>query len=430
MSYANGKVYVDTSVTPNIGVSVYDVQRALGTSENDVGSLCKHENINKWAKYKPMRLTQLTAITENGRQSVNYGIINIPTWTYLSRMATFLFGDRDSVAANTYPSCGYNNGIIYWDYAKPQGNAASPVSPYRLTDFSEYPVSANMKGYYHLAEAPIRGMATDAIDITPEGVLQIMFPFGTYNVNTLQFSDLTLPDAGSDPISGMYYGLLLKQKSGSGAGRTYVVTQADNIGQISALTPENMVVTIPLTESDATWAGTWNIMPIISKVKIETKTTSLSNYDGQYFVAMLPDHLQDISVTIQRAKAELLNVVAYRVEDSQQPTAYFIITLRNAVNENVSRNYRLFISICDSSGNLITNLSDNPRTFTGTVPANGAVDTPTFAIQISQLTSRQRENLYFKIRTAITGQGVVFKEEDNWQPTISGPIPIGSPTPV
>ena len=35
MSYANGVIYIDTSVTPNIGVSIYDVQQTLGTSINE-----------------------------------------------------------------------------------------------------------------------------------------------------------------------------------------------------------------------------------------------------------------------------------------------------------------------------------------------------------------------------------------------------------
>jgi hypothetical protein len=423
MSYANGKVYVDTTVTPYIGVSVYDVQRALGTNECDEGSLCRHDNINKWAKYKPVRLSQRYAVTENGRQSVNYGIINIPTWSYLSKMAAFLFTDNTTTKQNNAPSCGYNNGIIYWDYEKPQGSSGQNPSPYRIMDFSEYPFTASQKGYYHFAQAPVRGMETGEINVTPDGVLQVRFPLGVQNANTLTFADLTLPDMGSRPLSGMWYGILLKQVTGSITNRTYVITQSNTIGELSA---SYIVFDIPLGSGDANWAGVWHIQPIISSKKIDTLDTNISNHDGNYFVALLPDHLNDITVSIQKAKAEMTNVVAYRVEQSQQPTAYFTVTLKNATRENVSRNYSIYISICDINGNLISDLSNNPRQFTGTLPANGAVDSQTFSILISNLTSTQRANLYYKIRTVITGS-VVFTEEDNWY--LSGAIPEGSSPP-
>ena len=34
--------------------SIYDVQRALGNGSPDLGTLCKANTVNKWAKYKPV----------------------------------------------------------------------------------------------------------------------------------------------------------------------------------------------------------------------------------------------------------------------------------------------------------------------------------------------------------------------------------------
>lgn len=55
MSYANGVVYVDTSVTPNVGVSIYDVQRALGVGSDDTYTLATSQNIKLLSKKKPIR---------------------------------------------------------------------------------------------------------------------------------------------------------------------------------------------------------------------------------------------------------------------------------------------------------------------------------------------------------------------------------------
>lgn len=59
MSVNNGKI------TPPI--SIDDVKSVLGESSNDVATLCKSANINKWAKYKPMSIAKPFNITERDR---------------------------------------------------------------------------------------------------------------------------------------------------------------------------------------------------------------------------------------------------------------------------------------------------------------------------------------------------------------------------
>ena len=114
MSYANGVIYIDTSVTPNIGVSWYDVQRALGTSETDEGTLCTRPNINKWARYKPERAAGPTPLLHGS-----------------------IYGQTRTRKTNHFglevPFCTLDimNGKVYnilertetgWDYLKPQGD--------------------------------------------------------------------------------------------------------------------------------------------------------------------------------------------------------------------------------------------------------------------------------------------------------------------
>ena len=80
MSYNNNRITAP--------VSIRDVQRALGVSVQDLGTLCKHENINKWARYKPVRsLSKIVRpVTFAERKAVNFGL-DVP-WCASYRITT------------------------------------------------------------------------------------------------------------------------------------------------------------------------------------------------------------------------------------------------------------------------------------------------------------------------------------------------------
>lgn len=378
-------------------VSVYDVQRAVGASSPDVGTLCKDEHINKWAKFKPLKVAQIAPIGSSSRTSVNHGIINIPTWSYLSKMATFLFSDnRAQAAANgNGPSCGYSATMEYWDYDKPSGTSQSP---YRLTDFSEYPVpSSSPKGYYHGAQAPIAGMESTSIQISPEGVLQVRFPLGASDPCTLTLSDLTLPDAGSTPVGSMYFGLLLKQTSGTITSRTYAITQATMMSQISG---SYAVVEIPLTASDTNWVGTWKIFPIVSNVPISTLTTQISEYDGHYFFAPLPYHSQGITISIEYAQFNVNITNAFRASDGRYVTVSSTIT--NMCSE--SKNYRVHYIVYDAYDNVLATYDITSQS----AVAGGASVNRSSNIDCG---SSQSSAIRITATATVTDSGVVFKQQ-------------------
>lgn len=124
MPYSGGIIYVDDSTTPAAGVSIYDVQQALGITSRDVATLCGSSSINKWAKRKPVRLANVfVPITDAQRLSVNYGF-NVTDRT----------GTPDSIAL--LPS-----GSGTWAYLRPVSGF-----PFRLSDFN---------GYYKYAKCPM-----------------------------------------------------------------------------------------------------------------------------------------------------------------------------------------------------------------------------------------------------------------------------------
>lgn len=157
MPYDDGIIYVNKNVTPNVGVSIADIQRAVPVilqrtntrtgqverrSSGTLGLLCgasvgdtvaasdgegnwtivSRIDINPMAKYKPVRYNKLQPLTASELRSTNYGMSIGPLFN----------------AANP-------NSDISWTYNKPRGklSSSSPQGqaedePYRDTDFEEY----------------------------------------------------------------------------------------------------------------------------------------------------------------------------------------------------------------------------------------------------------------------------------------------------
>ena len=113
-----------------------DVQVVIGSQSTDLGTLCSHININKFARFKPVRYPSVGLITNANRQSVAHGIV-FPDVVIVSQITGAAIQDA---AAND------------WDYQLPVGGASSP---YRLGDFGNVE-SLNSNGYFHGAVPPIQ----------------------------------------------------------------------------------------------------------------------------------------------------------------------------------------------------------------------------------------------------------------------------------
>lgn len=119
MGVQNGRITVP--------VSIHDVQQCLGVSDNDLGTLCQHPNIDKYAKYKPTNAPGITNELWYMGKNNNYGLTPV-----------IVEGDSSSTedrnAMSSIISKILSNGGD-WSYAHPTGGANSP---YRLADFRNY----------------------------------------------------------------------------------------------------------------------------------------------------------------------------------------------------------------------------------------------------------------------------------------------------
>lgn len=88
MAYSNGKI----TVTSSSGVSIHDVQQALGNGSGDLGTLCSSSHVNKYATFKPHPRGNVQTISRDG--TAPYGIrtiyrnINPSTGAVLDSSAT------------------------------------------------------------------------------------------------------------------------------------------------------------------------------------------------------------------------------------------------------------------------------------------------------------------------------------------------------
>ena len=171
-------------------VSIDNVKNILAESSNDLATLCKSDNINKWARYKPIKHNCLFKPTEAQRKEVNYGISNIPYYRLLGVMTQDVINTSMQNATNIST---LDTRIEPWHYQKPIGGYASP---YRLGDFD---------GYFANASAPIGAITETEINSSLSGKVSVVFNKNTDTVSSLTFNDL----ARDKDVSNQYLFLCL-----------------------------------------------------------------------------------------------------------------------------------------------------------------------------------------------------------------------------
>lgn len=427
MGYSDGRITAP--------VSIYDVQRAIGETSPDLGTLCQSTKINKWAKYKPIKYASFTPLNDGQRLFENWGITDIPTWTRIEYMSIFLFSDNRASLANTYwPECDYEKGSLsleYWGYGHPNGGNQSP---FRLTDFVQYPLAQdaiNRLGYFRHAEAPIRNMEDININISPLGAMRITFPMGALADETLKLSDLTWPDASNTPLSGMYFGVMARKVNG---GTVYVGTQryvsegvTVDVNVEDALQMGWWVDVQPFIVQDD-FEGDWIIFPIISSIagwfgSINYFMSNANSNTGK-FIALLPYHFQPVSVTITYATVEIVSATGYFTTDaSKHKIVHIELTVHNPMEDGYTLNYGATVHIYNSQyqeqsvgGNQKNNLNINGNSTT----------VVNFDIRVDYLS--RFDSGYFDAQTTISAiYNYRFTRNSTWNMTEIRTIP---PTPT
>ena len=194
------------AISETLKCSQSDMSQISSRNTFDLGRLCTHTNINKWAKYKPIHHSGLQILSESARTDRQgdgeyYGV--------KIRM--------DSMGMSSLHN-------VTFAYNRPKGGASSP---YRLSDFIN---EAGTAGYNHLAKPSVYG----SVSWQPqdkqlyldggESSDDIQVTFGTNTDDTLSIDFASLLDAsGSIKLSSLYpivmvddYAIALKVKNDLG----------------------------------------------------------------------------------------------------------------------------------------------------------------------------------------------------------------------
>ena len=202
-----------TTHTITSPVSIYDLQQVLGIGENgDLGTIIKQGNINKWAKYKPVRLAKISTLDD--WNAATHSWKDNATWYLGEKESGELCGmsfaytsqipltDMEGSTVNLYPKAGtffYKiiQNDLHWNYLRPSGGTGTP---FRLTDFA---------GYQHTSVCPLPRTTTRnaqvtvsltyavELDLTDESTLgNLELTDLKPNINNQKWSDLSMMYVG------------------------------------------------------------------------------------------------------------------------------------------------------------------------------------------------------------------------------------------
>ena len=194
------------AISETLKCSQSDMTQISSRNTFDLGRLCTHTNINKWAKYKPIHHSGLQILSESARTDRQgdgeyYGV---------------------KIRMDSMNMSSLHN--VTFAYNRPKGGASSP---YRLSDFIN---EAGTAGYNHLAKPSVYGSVSwqpQYKQLYLDGGASsddIQVTFGTNTDDTLSIDFASLLDAsGSIKLSSLYpivmvddYAIALKVKNDLG----------------------------------------------------------------------------------------------------------------------------------------------------------------------------------------------------------------------
>lgn len=242
----NGRIFIDTSTTPNKGVEIADMQSVFGISANDIGQIIDTADINKWAKYKPVRSGKLGILTDAERAELNHGIV-LTKYTSPAALVSGYAGD--------------------YAYLKPRG-MATYGEPYRVLDFNEY---------NNNAESPVssfQGISGDVTEGTDLIVRLYLNPSNQVPTGSILWTDL---NPGERPLSQYYFGVIIR----TGTSSTYrVITMGTAIG--TGYPIQELALTLPASLFAV--GNSYTLYPILSYTAYTTATSQSSYTTGLFSV--------------------------------------------------------------------------------------------------------------------------------------------------
>ena len=240
----DGIIKIKTVSGTTHGITHDDMRQILGVSYNTLGQIVTNANINKWAKYKPIKRSGLH-FTDQLNSDFTWKS-NATWWKGTDGQCGLTFTTFNSLYTSNNPF-GTNSflrklkdGDLAWGYERPTGGISS--YPFRWRDFNYY---------YHAAPKPVIGVG-DTLRLSGNGSLTIQLDENRGDANSIQLSDLTISNSA---VSGWYVGVLIYK---SDSQYTFAFS-TNTIGGSGDLNVEFTNMT--------SYAGPVTIVPFLSSVR-------------------------------------------------------------------------------------------------------------------------------------------------------------------
>lgn len=302
MANNNGIIYKNGSSSPPLGVETADLQDVLGTSKNDIGQIVTDADIdiNKWAKYKPLRSDKLGILTDAERAELNHGLV-----------------------INKYNSIsGIEGASGDWVYQRPRGkgNGAGGADEwFRHDDFAHESqdlrgFNANARCFVESTQIPERyvkggGGITFRLTVTPASQLPI---------DSLYLTDFYDLDGYQLDLSELYLGVLIKGKKSNTDAYVYL-TSSD------ALDEYDSEVTFDENTIDAFDAGVCNVYLIAVATQCATPQTNTGDINSTYLrqgAFVLPNvPMQTFTIAVNES-----SMVIYKLDVTERTGGLSIVT--------------------------------------------------------------------------------------------------------
>jgi len=329
---SNGKIFVQG----DYGVSTDDVASVLGVTSSDIGTLCASENINMWAKWKPISYNSKSVLTIANRKSATWGLNMVQR----SRLGS-PFVTNDGLFSLLYGG----NGT--WTYNKPTGGAGSP---YRLSDFvkiSDTGAVVKNIGYKHDCVCFIEGIQDASVILDSNGDFSIGFDLAVpseddYNLSLADFL------FGETEAKDMYLGLLLVKDN------SYVFnTSASKIGT-DGLTVNFSNFVLPINSS----GEVWKMCPFLSSVNYSEEYVEGIQEKSGVYVSLNTDRMYNLNIQPSGSQYQ----VSYYVEFSAGGVGIdYSITIENKTSGTVSGTITLYVTT--TTGSVLPNDSAQAEQF-------------------------------------------------------------------
>jgi hypothetical protein len=358
-----------------------DLAAMFGVSGTDLATAITNAAINKWAKYKPVRLNSKDTVTGQWNASQNKWRSDAYWWKGDGKCGFTIdtFSDAGSISnANSF-LFKLKNGQLPWTYGKPRGGSYN--EPYRLQDFARYWNNAvPAVGECGVVDGQIVWVERTGSST----ILQIDYDTPADDELNLTLRDFAINGAS---LTQYYLGMLLWRSSGN----YLFVTSSSRVG-----TGTSISIDVEIGYSDT---GEWSMVPFLCSSPISQGGSIPS---ATYLSAGITT---PISFTIKPSSQTLEIFVSAAWANNNSRVECYVSLFNNLSSSRYISGITIYLISCTTASQDPSTGSTVATTTLGscTVAAGGQYD-----YSMTYITSSRNQALYYWITARPTDSSIVF----------------------